>query len=51
MAKQTMGFSSQALQHRTDVKAYHLQVCYLLLLYLSHNKITVSWYIIKLFNG
>lgn len=25
MAKQTMGFSSQALRFRTDVKAYHLQ--------------------------
>jgi hypothetical protein len=28
MAKQTMGFSGQALKFRTDVKAFHLQVCF-----------------------
>jgi len=27
MAKQTMGFCGQALKFRTDVKAFHLQVC------------------------
>lgn len=27
MAKQTMGFSSQAIQQRADQKLYHLQVC------------------------
>ncbi|GJN13824.1 hypothetical protein PR202_gb00571 [Eleusine coracana subsp. coracana] len=28
MAKQTMGFCGQALKFRTDVKAFHLQVCF-----------------------
>lgn len=27
MAKQTMAFSSQTIQHRADQKLYHLQVC------------------------